>query len=132
MRPPPTLCVDFDNTICQSKYPEVGPPVKGAKEALTAFRALGFWVIISSCRTSHFHYNVYGGDPGQPTLERDHVKAMVNWLDEQGIPYDEIDDGSRGKVSALIYFDDRGFRVQDNWNHIMKYVMENVARIKES
>lgn len=126
----PTICVDFDGTLCDHEFPGIGAPKPFAKEALTAFRAMGFHVMIWTCRTSHFHYDVFGGDPDQSTLERVKVKEMIAYLDKHGIPYDEIDDGSRGKPLAQLYIDDRGLRFSDNWTQIMNYVIENIGRLK--
>ena len=97
---PKRIAVDFDGTLCDMVFPEIGAIKKDAREALTLFKTLGFKIIIWSCRTCHWDYDIYGGDRNQPTLERDRVKAMAEWLDANGIPYDEIDDGSKGKPGA--------------------------------
>jgi hypothetical protein len=47
---------------------------------------------------------------------------MKDWLDEHGIPYDEIDDGTRGKVHAEFYIDDKGVRFANNWEEISDLV----------
>lgn len=118
----PRIIVDFDGTLCDFAFPGIGAPKKGAKEALAGFRRAGYYVMISSCRTSHFHYDIFGGDPAQPTLERDKVKEMIAYLDANGIEYDEIDDGSRGKPMGALYIDDKGMRFDDNWPQIAAWV----------
>jgi hypothetical protein len=107
--------VDFDGTICDHEFPGIGAPKPFVKEALTVFRAMGFRVLIWTCRTCHWHYDTFGGDPSQPTLERTHVREMIAYLAKHGIPYDEIDDGSRGKPLAEYYIDDKGLRFENNW-----------------
>lgn len=124
----PTIAVDFDNTLCDSKFPECGPPKPGAKEALEAFRAMGFRILIWTCRTCHFHYDVFGGDPEQPTLERPAVRLMIDWLNEQGIPYDEVDDGSRGKPLSDFYCDDKAIRVDNNWSEVVEFVRQHATK----
>jgi hypothetical protein len=78
--------------------------------------------LIYSCRTCHWHYDVFGGDPNQNTLERSKVTAMAAFLDDNGIEYDEIDDGSKGKPLAEFYIDDKGLRFEDNWGAIQTIV----------
>lgn len=120
----PTIAVDFDQTLCNSDFPACGPAKDNAKEALIFFRSLGFRILIWSCRTCHWNYDTFGGDPTQPTLERDNVKLMVAMLEENGIPFDEVDDGSRGKPTADYYIDDKGVRFENNWLEIMKFIGE--------
>lgn len=124
MAAPKRIAIDFDGTLCEFAFPQIGPIKHGAKEAVDIFRALGFKIIIWSCRTCHWDYDVYGGDdPSEPTLERERVKDMIAWLDKHGIAYDEIDDGSKGKPGADYYIDDKGLRFTDNWNDIASFIL---------
>jgi hypothetical protein len=121
----PTICCDFDGTLCDHAFPDIGRVKPGAKEALTMFRKLGYKIMIWTCRTSHWHYDVFGGDPTIPTLERDRVKEMITWLKLHDIPFDYIDDGSKGKPLASVYIDDKGMRFQNNWDEVMGWVINN-------
>ncbi len=125
-RPPKTICIDFDGTLCDFAFPGIGTIKKGAKDAMKLFKYMGYYIIIYSCRTSHRHYEIFGGDPDSPTLERPHVIEMKNWLDENGIVYDEIDDGSKGKPLADYYVDDKAIRFENNWNEIAMGIFESV------
>lgn len=120
--PPPTIAVDFDGTLCDFAYPGIGRVKEGAKEALALFRRLGYRVIIYSCRTCHWHYEIFGTDPTIPTLSRPEALAMKAFLDAEGIEYDLIDDGSKGKPLADFYIDDKGIRFQDNWAYIASVI----------
>jgi hypothetical protein len=40
---------------------------------------------------------------------------MIAFLEEHKIPYDEIDDGTKGKPLADYYIDDKAIRFTDNW-----------------
>jgi len=122
LKAPKTLAIDFDGTLCDFAFPGIGKVKQGAKEAIDKFRELGYKIIIYSCRTCHWHYDIFGGSPDQPVMERDRVKEMISWLAENGIEYDEVDDGSRGKPSANAYIDDKGIRFQDNWKEIQEFV----------
>lgn len=115
----PVAAVDFDGTICDFAYPGIGQPKAGVKEALRMFRELGYKVVIYTCRTSNFHADIFGGGP---PMERDRVKEMIAYLAEHEIPYDEVDDGSRGKPMAAFYVDDKAIRFEDNWQKIAAWV----------
>ena len=118
------VAVDFDGTLCDHEFPSIGAPKVGAKEALQRIRDLGFKILIWTCRTCHFNYEIFGGDPSTHTFERQSVKDMIAWLDANGIPYDEIDDGSRGKPLANLYVDDKAWRFDHttNWFTIANMV----------
>jgi hypothetical protein len=118
----PLIAVDFDQTLCDSRYPKCGPIKDGAKEAMIALREMGFLLLIYSCRTCSWHFNIFGGSADDSVMGRDHVIAMKEWLDEREIPYDEIDDGSKGKPMADFYIDDKGVRFENNWPEIVKFI----------
>jgi hypothetical protein len=115
-KPVRRIALDFDGTVCDHDFPRIGAPKAGVKDAIERLKALGFYILIWSCRTSGWDYSIFGGDPAQHTLERPHVKAMAEWLKDNGIPYDEIDDGSRGKPLAEIYVDDKAWRFDHTTN----------------
>lgn len=114
-----TISVDFDGVICQSTYPGLGPLIDGAKEALQLFKSLGFTIIISSCRSCSWNWDTYyAGQPVTHASERKVYQDMIEFLQANGIPYDIIDDGTKGKVSADFYIDDKGIRFTNNWADI--------------
>lgn len=118
----PVIAVDFDDTLCDSKFPQCGPVKDGAREALKRFKDLGYLILIYSCRTCHWHYKIFGGSPNIPVEQRPTVVAMREWLAVNDIPFDEIDDGSRGKPYAKFYVDDKGIRFNNNWSEIVRFV----------
>lgn len=122
MEAPRTIAVDFDGTICNFAFPGIGAPKEGVAQALSTLKALGFHILIYSCRTCHWHYDIFGGDPSQPVMERERVKQMIAFLDQHSIPYDEVDDGSKGKPLADYYIDDKGIRFEDNWAAIVQFI----------
>lgn len=126
-KPPKYIAVDFDLTLCDSKFPDVGPPKPGAREAMQAFRDMGFKTIVSSCRASSYHWDHYYGDALiTPATERPVFQNMVRWLEENEIPYDEVDDGTKGKVGAELYIDDKGIRFMNDWPWIVEWVRWNM------
>jgi hypothetical protein len=119
----PSICVDFDGTICDFAFPNCGPLKPGVKEALEQFRSQGFYIIISSCRTCGWNEEVFGnGDV--PVRGRPAVKSMVAYLDEHALPYDEIDFGEKGKVLADYMIDDRGISFRENWSQIANFIAQ--------
>jgi hypothetical protein len=121
----PTIAVDFDGTLCDHQFPEIGAVKPGARAGLALFRRMGYRVVINTCRTCSHHCDIFGGHPGEPALERPRVQEMIAFLDAQGMEYDEVDDGSRGKVLASVYIDDRGVFYEDNWERIAAWVVEH-------
>lgn len=113
------ICVDFDGTIVDFEYPNIGKAKPGVKEALTRLRKLGYNVIIFSCRTSKYYPESF-----PPARNKVLVAEMKWFLDEAGIPYDDIDDGSKGKPFADFYIDDKAVEYRNNWPEI-------VARIEK-
>ena len=120
---PKTICVDFDQTICDSKYPECGKPKPGARKALLALKKMGFTIIISSCRSCGWNWDIYyAGSEFIPAKDRKVFKDMVAWLKKHKMPYDVVDDGTKGKVSASYYVDDKGVRYDNNWPEVLSTV----------
>tara|TARA_R110002110_G_scaffold41633_3_gene131888 strand:- start:252 stop:638 length:387 start_codon:yes stop_codon:yes gene_type:complete len=93
------LCVDFDETIViRGKGLSISAVVPYCKEALHLLSEKGYEVIIASCRTN----KRFGGKNGKSHIE------MVEFLKDQKIAHDSVDDGTVGKVIASIYIDDKG------------------------
>lgn len=117
-----TICVDFDGTIVDHEFPKIGALKRGVREALEVFRKAGFRILISSCRTCSWDEETFGRWDCTP-IDRPRVREMIEFLDKEGIPYDEIDNGMRGKPLADLYIDDKGLRFQDNWKLISEWVL---------
>jgi hypothetical protein len=118
----PTIAVDYDGTIVNFAFPVSGPPKAGVREALAQFQQLGYHVLIYSCRTCKWFPEVFNPYGEVLDMSRAVVKDMVDTLAKHGIPYDEIDDGTKGKPVAEYYIDDKGLRFNDNWPAIMGYI----------
>lgn len=109
------IAVDFDGTLCASRYPGLGEPVSGAIEAMQALRDKGHYLIIWTCRTG------------------DRLTEAINWLIEHEIPFDRVNDNSPGnvdewgdnprKISCALYVDDKvvvgGF---PGWQDVLEHV----------
>jgi hypothetical protein len=107
------ICVDFDGTIVDFAYPHIGKIKPGVKEALTRLKELGYNIIIYSCRTSRYYPETFTEARNKVT-----IAEMIWFLKEAGIPYDEVDDGTKGKPFADFYIDDKAVEFKDNWPEI--------------
>jgi hypothetical protein len=118
------IAVDFDKTICESSYPIIGDPKPGVIESLTRLKKLGYWLIIWSCRTCKFYPEVFATNGEVLGMNRGVVREMIDFLDKNNVPYDDIDDGTMGKVYAKFYIDDKAVRFNDNWKEIVDFIEE--------
>lgn len=93
------FAVDFDGTICEHKYPEIGKPIEDVVEALKQLKADGHTLILWTCRD---------GKQLDEALE-----ACKSW----GLEFDKINSDSDEhldkyesrprKIGADYYIDDR-------------------------
>ena len=116
---PPTVCVDFDGTICRYAFPDCGEPRPEVIEVLRALRAEGWRIVIHSARV-----NSEWSEP----VRTEKCEAMIVYLVAHDVPFDEVwglafertsaDEGTQGyhwcfeprhtgKPVAHVYLDDR-------------------------
>ena len=105
-----TLVIDFDNTIAEDNFPQIGAPKPYVKEALERLKENGYTIRIFSCRTNQL------SDNANPEEEKSKIEA---WLDKNGIPYDGVEMGTQGKPFAGHYIDDKGIEYDNNWEEIV-------------
>lgn len=112
---PFVVAIDFDGTIVENEYPNIGPLKENAIRCIRLLKEIGCNIIITSCRTNTIiHPNL---------AERlTQVKIMKAFLERNNIPFDEIDNGTQGKVDADVYIDDRAVRFENNWEDIVRIV----------
>lgn len=99
MKKLPILAVDFDGSIVEHEYPQIGKLKDNVKEVLNQLHTWGFSIVIWTCRYSF-------KDLGEMRL----------FLNLNRIPYDEINGNiDKGgfdpypKIFADYYFDDRNY-----------------------
>ena len=102
--------IDFDNTICEWAWPDMGEPKEGAKEALQELRDMGYYIRIFSCRTSHEVFK-------NPIDRQEQVRKMEAYLDEYKLPYDEV--LNINKPLGII-IDDSAIGYKNNWEEVIK------------
>lgn len=111
------LAVDFDGTICELSYPEVGVMRKGADIYLRQLKKDGHTIIINTCRTGRYE------------------GLAQDFLEENGIPFDYINSNLPSilelykqdcrKISADVYIDDKCLMGLPEWSEIYKIINEN-------
>jgi len=98
-----TICVDFDGTIVEHAFPNIGALKAGVKEAMDR--------LIKKYRIKIYSYRSNAECAGWPECN----SKMAKFLEENEIPFDEI---SAGKELATFYIDDRGLEYKDDWEGI--------------
>lgn len=66
------IVVDFDGTIVEHAFPEIGKPVPGALETLRWLKDAGCWLGLFTMRSG------------------DHLAAAVEWLEAQGFVFTAV------------------------------------------
>lgn len=119
------ICIDLDGTICEIRQdPQTYADVKvkeGAREMIHNLRAAGHTVIINTAR----NMGSTGHNVGKAL--KNVGKITFEWLDKNGIEYDEI---FFGKPNADITIDDRVVRFEDNWSEMTEERLIKAAKTK--
>lgn len=119
------ICIDLDGTICEIRQdPQTYADVKvkeGAREMIHNLRAAGHTVIINTAR----NMGSTGHNVGKAL--KNVGKITFEWLDKNGIEYDEI---FFGKPNADITIDDRVVRFEDNWPEMTEERLIKAAKTK--
>ncbi len=94
-----TIAVDFDGTLCYSKWPELGQPNHALIEYLQEWKRNGNKLILWTCRAGEA------------------LSKAVEWCREQNLEFDAINDNlpeiiefyghNSRKISCDYYIDDR-------------------------
>lgn len=119
------ICIDLDGTICtirQENETYADVRVKpGAAEMIKKLHDAGHTIVINTAR----NMGSTGHNVGRAL--KNVGKITLEWLDKNGIIYDEI---FFGKPNADITIDDRVVRFQDNWSDMTEEFLSAKAREK--
>ena len=109
------IAIDFDGTIVQHKYPEIGTEIPFATATIRKLIAEQHQVIL---------WTVWRGNL---------LEEAIDWCKERGIefyavnksfPEEEAGEGY-GKVNADIFIDDRNLGGLPDWGNIYRMIKEN-------
>ena len=99
------IAVDFDGTLCENKYPDIGSPNNELIQALIKYRALGNKIILWTCR------------------EGENLTNAIIWCKKNNLHFDAINDNLKEnkeffknnsrKVYANFYIDDKNCHIND-------------------
>lgn len=108
----PILAVDFDGTIVEHKFPEIGETLKGAFPTLKALKANGVRIMLWTMRghpdLSKFpHTNHWTGEK----ITRDTLQEALDFCKENGLEFDGVNESpeqfsTSNKQYAHLYIDD--------------------------
>lgn len=100
---PYIIAVDFDGTLCENKWPEIGQENREMLAVIQLLRQLGTLVILWSCR------------------EGEDLELALEWCEAHGLQFDAINDNcpciiehfqwNTRKIHADEYWDDRAVTV---------------------
>lgn len=117
----PIYAVDFDGTLCESKWPGIGAPNKKLIQHLIQRRTEGAKVILWTCRVE------------------EHLKEAVDWCSKFGLEFDAVNDNlpenvekygnNPRKVYATCYIDDLAV---DKRNTIFRFMRTKRSTIQNS
>lgn len=111
-----TIAVDFDGTLCNYSFPDIGEQTADQKlliERLIQLKKEGHKLILYTCRGDNEQY---------PCLS-----DAVEWCSERGLYFDSINEnvadfikksGPSPKPVADIYLDDKAINI-DNWKELL-------------
>ena len=109
------VLVDFDGTLCEFSYPDMGPPMPGARQFMYNLLERELLPVIYTCRMSPMLYTVE-----QRAAAADAIHA---WCEENDIPYHAIDSGENGKRLCLANVDDHGVHAsRNNWDIVLWHI----------
>ena len=113
------IAIDFDGTIVEDKFPQIGELKEGARATINALKHEGYFIIIWTCRT------------GAKMLEAE------AFLRKEGVLFDVINESSPAnlakyegrdtrKVYAHIYIDDNAVTPLPHWDEIYQLVHDKL------
>lgn len=115
------LAIDFDDTICISNYPDLGPIKKDAKEVINTLYKEGYGIVINTCR------------------EGKALAGAIDWLNENNISYHYINcnfpyliakyKADCRKISADMYIDDKNINGIPEWKEIYLIIKNKFKNI---
>jgi hypothetical protein len=116
------IAVDFDGTIVEHAFPEIGKPQPGAFETMRALQAAGHKLILNTCREDTKVFS------GSRFAARHFLTEAVNFCRKNGIEFHSVNVNAKGddsfrdgalhrrKIYAKVYIDDRNLGGFPGWD----------------
>lgn len=104
-----TIAVDFDGTIVENRYPEIGKPVLFAIETLLKLQEEGHHLILWTYRT---------GNELQAAVDFCKKKGINFYAVNKSYPEEIYDNSLSRKIQADIFIDDRNIGGLMGWGEV--------------
>ncbi|HKJ49227.1 MAG TPA: hypothetical protein VJ973_09075 [Christiangramia sp.] len=106
-----TLAVDFDGTIVENRFPEIGKPILFAFESLKKLQEEGHRLILWTYRS---------GEKLDEAVEFCKKNGLTFYAINKSYPEEEFDDTISRKILADIFIDDRNLGGLKGWGEIFQ------------
>lgn len=118
------LIFDLDDTICFTENSEYNNSVPNLPliEKIKEYKLEGFEIIISTSR----NMRTYEGSIGK--INANTLPIIINWLEKNGVPYDEIYIGKPWCGFQGFYIDDKAIRPSEFASMSYEDIQEMLAK----
>lgn len=118
-----TLAVDFDGTIVENRFPEIGKPILFAFESLKKLQEEGHRLILWTYRH---------GEKLDEAIEFCEKNGLKFYAVNKSYPEEEFDNTISRKILADIFIDDRNLGGMKGWGEIFQSLsIENRKKTKK-
>lgn len=114
-----TIAVDFDGTIVENRFPEIGKPKLFAIETLKKLQEEGHRIILWTYRH---------GPKLEEAVEYCEDKGISFYAVNKSYPEEEYDDTISRKILADIFIDDRNLQGLLGWGEIYQKLTNNTPK----
>ncbi len=117
-----TLAVDFDGTIVENRYPEIGKPILFAFESLKKLQEEGHRLILWTYRH---------GEKLDEAVRFCEQHGLKFYAINKSYPEEEFDDTISRKILADIFIDDRNLGGLKGWGEIFQMLSNERPSLKQ-
>jgi len=117
-----TLAVDFDGTIVENRFPEIGKPMLFAFESLKKLQEEGHRLILWTYRH---------GEKLDEAVEFCEKNGLKFHAINKSYPEEEFDDTISRKILADIFIDDRNLGGMKGWGEIFHELSNEKSSLKK-
>lgn len=111
-----TIAVDFDGTIVENKYPEIGKPRLFAFEAMLKLQEEGHRLILWTYRS---------GKKLEDAIEFCENRGITFYAVNKSYPEEDFDENISRKILADIFIDDRNYGSLKGWGEMFQKLSLN-------
>ena len=108
------IAVDFDGTIVQHKYPDIGEEIPGAFETLKKLNSAGYKLILWTYRD---------GQELQEAIDFCLKNGIIFWAVNNSYPEEKYNKYLSRKIDADIFIDDKNFGGFPGWDKISEELL---------